>query len=235
MEFIDGGKKITKSKLIVIDGNDGSGKATQTQLLVSYLKTIYSGTEVKIIHLEFPNYNDTSSTLVKEYLRGEFKAEKYQSSLLYTADRVATFTRKENGKTLLKQFNEGNCIFVCDRYATSNMIHQSSSMSNHQLRRFIKCMEMIEYDLCQLPRPTAVIYLDVEPEVSYNNLLKRYNGDTSKLDTTEELPFLTKTYENKKRLLKKMNWNQIKCSSNGEMRSLDDIQRDIKSIVNKLF
>ena len=61
MEFIDGGKKITKSKLIVIDGNDGSGKATQTQLLVSYLKTIYSGTEVKIIHLEFPNYNDTSS------------------------------------------------------------------------------------------------------------------------------------------------------------------------------
>ena len=54
-----------KGKLIVIEGLDGSGKATQTSLLYKYLKKKNS----KTITVSFPDYNQPSSTLVKMYLK----------------------------------------------------------------------------------------------------------------------------------------------------------------------
>ena len=55
-------------KMIVIDGLDGSGKATQAELLKNRLKE--KGYE--IFSLDLPYYDDPSSTLVKMYLGGEF-------------------------------------------------------------------------------------------------------------------------------------------------------------------
>ena len=57
-----------KSKIIVIEGLDGSGKATQTALLAEKLKA--GGKTVR--RLEFPDYGSPSSALVKMYLGGEF-------------------------------------------------------------------------------------------------------------------------------------------------------------------
>ena len=50
-----------KGKLIVIEGLDGSGKATQTALLCDYIKE--SGRSYR--KLSFPNYESPSSALVK--------------------------------------------------------------------------------------------------------------------------------------------------------------------------
>ena len=47
-------------KLIVIEGLDGSGKSTQTDLLRERL-----GDSVRFV--KFPDYDDPSSTLVKMY------------------------------------------------------------------------------------------------------------------------------------------------------------------------
>ena len=57
-----------KGKFIVIDGTDGSGKATQTDLLV--MKIRKSGRRVKIF--DFPQYGTKSAGLVEEYLNGEY-------------------------------------------------------------------------------------------------------------------------------------------------------------------
>ena len=54
-------------KLYVIEGLDGSGKATQATLLTDYL----TGKGIPCRKLSFPDYNDPSSTLVKMYLHGE--------------------------------------------------------------------------------------------------------------------------------------------------------------------
>ena len=54
-------------KIIVIEGLDGSGKATQTDLL--YKKLLSEGKNVK--KLTFPCYDSDSSALVKMYLSGE--------------------------------------------------------------------------------------------------------------------------------------------------------------------
>ena len=52
--------------LVVIEGVDGSGKQTQSQMLYDRLSEKF---EVK--RLAFPNYESDTSTLVKMYLGGD--------------------------------------------------------------------------------------------------------------------------------------------------------------------
>ena len=55
-------------KLIVIEGTDGSGKSTQFKLLTERLER--EGRAFK--QLEFPQYSEPSSALIKMYLGGQF-------------------------------------------------------------------------------------------------------------------------------------------------------------------
>ena len=57
-----------RGKLIIIEGGDGSGKATQTAMLVERLAA--EGRPVRSV--SFPDYDSDSSALVKMYLRGDF-------------------------------------------------------------------------------------------------------------------------------------------------------------------
>lgn len=52
---------MSKGKLIVLEGLDGSGKATQAKLLTAHLKE--QGFSVR--EITFPNYESDSSALVK--------------------------------------------------------------------------------------------------------------------------------------------------------------------------
>lgn len=81
-------------KLIVIEGLDGSGKATQAQKLFEKLKE----QEKQVIKVSFPDYNSNSSALVKMYLNGEFGSEPnqvnpYAASSFYAIDRFASYTK----------------------------------------------------------------------------------------------------------------------------------------------
>ena len=82
--------------LIVIEGNDGSGKATQTNLLVKRLKK--EGFSCKKI--SFPQYRKGSSFFIRKYLKGEFgnvdEVSPYIASIFYTLDRYeASFRIKK--------------------------------------------------------------------------------------------------------------------------------------------
>ena len=57
-----------QGKLIVIDGSDGSGKATQTQLLVERLRAEHIPVET----MDFPRYTDNLiGKLIGEAIAGE--------------------------------------------------------------------------------------------------------------------------------------------------------------------
>ena len=70
-------------KLIVIEGTDGSGKGTQTDLLISRLKN--EGFEVE--KADFPRYGNKSAGMVEEYLNGKFgsadEVGPYRASIFY--------------------------------------------------------------------------------------------------------------------------------------------------------
>ena len=89
---------MAKGKLIVIEGTDGSGKATQSALLTKRLQQ--EGYAVK--ELTFPCYGQPSCTLVEMYLKGEFGQKPddvncYAASTFYAVDRYASY-KKEWGK-----------------------------------------------------------------------------------------------------------------------------------------
>lgn len=212
-------------KLIVIEGLDGSGKATQTKNLFDYLTS--NGEQV--VKVTFPDYDSPASALVKMYLNSEFgddpnAVNAYSASAFYAVDRVASYIKnwKEDylsGKTIL-----------CDRYATSNIIYQMSKVPQEEKDSFIDWQYDFEYNKLGLPAPTQVIYLDVEPEVSQKLMLKRYNGDESKKDLHEKnVDFLLTCRENALYAAKKLGWKVISCTKDGEMKTIEDIFEEIKN------
>ena len=133
--------------LIVIEGTDGSGKSTQAQL--TYDAIVAAGADVK--RLTFPRYQDESSMLVRMYLRGDFgthpeDVNPYAASTFYAADRYASF------KTDWQQDWEKGRVIFCDRYTTSNAVHQSSKLPEDQLEPFTEWLFDYEYNLLGLYR-----------------------------------------------------------------------------------
>ena len=219
-----------KQIMLVIEGLDGSGKATQTQKLIEHLENMGKNA----LKVSFPNYEDESSTLVKMYLRGDLgQAEEvnaYAASLFYTVDRYATFKKK------YQKSWENGCTIVADRYTTSNMFHQCTKEPKENWDSFLNWLEDLEYEKVGLPKPTKVIYLDVEPEVSKKLLSTRYEGDEQKKDIHEaNFKYLLKCREAALYAAEKFDWKIINCNKNGNIRAIDEISEEIWENVKEYF
>ena len=118
-------------KLVVIEGSDGSGKATQTRKLYERLRDL----EVKVRRVRFPNYESESSALIRMYLRGDFggnaeAVNPYAAATFYAVDRFAGFGEWKDF------YNDGGLI-LSDRYVGSNMaIRRRSSKRKPTARNF---------------------------------------------------------------------------------------------------
>ena len=218
-------------KIIVIEGLDGSGKATQTKLL--YEKLLAAGKQVR--RLEFPDYENPSSALVKMYLSGDFGKDPadvnaYAASAFYAVDRVASFLQ------VWKKDYPADTVFLCDRYATSNIIYQMAKVPASERDAFIAWQQDFEYDKLGLPRPDAVIYLDVEPAVSQKLMEKRYGGDNSKKDLHESnLRFLLSCRESALYAVENCGWQLINCCENGDIKPIEKIAADIEAALESIL
>ena len=214
-------------KFIVIEGLDGSGKATQTKILAEML----ADKGYKVRKLEFPDYANPSSSLVKMYLGGDFGSNPndvnaYAASSFYAVDRVASFLQ------FWKTDYEEGTVILSDRYATSNIIYQMSKVDDSQRDEFIEWQNDFEYNKLGIPKPDAVIYLDVEPEVSQKLMEKRYGGDMSKMDLHERnVKFLLDCRKSALYAAEKCNWKVINCCENGEIKSIENIAEEIKEAI----
>ncbi len=223
-------------KLIVIEGLDGSGKNTQTKLLVDALSKSkigkYKAENVK--YLSFPNYSSPSSALVKMYLNSEFgekpeDVNAYAAASFYAVDRYADF--KKYWETFYK--NPSN-IIVCDRYTTSNAIYQMCKLGEKEWENYLTWLYDYEYNKLALPRPTAVIYLEMPIDISQNLMKERYGGDEAKKDLHEaNLKFL-KTCEKAARYISSHdNWFGISCVEKERIKSKETIHGEIISFLQK--
>ena len=218
---------MAKGKLIVIEGLDGSGKGTQAEELVKNLAA--RGEPVRKI--SFPNYASDSSALVKMYLGGQFGTDPtdvnaYAASTFFAVDRFASF--KQDWGSFYAQGG----ILVADRYTTSNAVHQCSKLPEEQWEGFLDWLFHFEYTLLGIPAPDAVIYLNVDPEVSQKLMTGRYQGDETKKDIHEgNLPYLNRSRQAAEYCSRKLGWKEIQCCQDGQMRSIASIQAEILSLL----
>ncbi len=218
------------SKLIIIEGLDGSGKSTQVARLHAFLEE--KGEKVRQIKL--PDYEHPSSTLVKMYLAGEFgknarDVNAYAASLLYTVDRFASF------RQYWQDDYESDTVILADRYATSNAVHQMVKLPRSEWEAFLSWSEDLEYKKVGIPKPDLVIFLDMPVEVSQKLMTQRYQGDEVKKDVHEaDVAYLNACRETAYYTAEKQGWHIIHCGTeNGTPRSINDIHNEICSIVRE--
>ncbi len=220
-----------KSKLIVIEGLDGSGKATQTKILKETLSSEFEN----VRQITFPNYESPSGEIVKMYLSGEFgknanDVNAYTSSSFYAIDRFTSY------KTDWEKNYKNGDIIVADRYTTSNAIYQLAKIEENQKEDFLNWLYDYEYNKLLLPKPDLVIYLDVDPDVSQKLMEKRYKGDNNKKDLHEkDVNFLKNCRTQAFFVAKKWGWQIINCTSDNNIRSIEDISSDILKEVRKII
>lgn len=214
-------------EVIVLDGADGAGKTTQIKLLTKK----YTDFEF----MKFPNYNSDTGFYITEYLNGNFekilkdlsiKEKINKISTLYTVDRVMWFNEHYNPFKNL----------ICDRYTTSNILHMAALMikegcSINDVFEYIDRLEKLEYFTLGIPRPSLVIYLDVPTDQLAINL----NNTGHSLDIHEDKSVFEKIESVKSKIIERCNWQVIKCTDENGMRTIEDINKDICTIIDNYF
>ncbi|MDE6124550.1 MAG: deoxynucleoside kinase [Eubacterium sp.] len=216
-------------KLIIIEGLDGSGKSTQVKLLEEYFKSKNIGYK----KIKLPDYDNPSSTLVKMYLGGEFgksadDVNAYAAGAFYAVDRFASY------KLNWGSDYENGTVILADRYATSNSIYQMEKISEDEWDSYLEWSADFEYNKIGIPRPDAVIYLDMPVEISQRLMTSRYNGDEGKKDVHEvNVEFLKKCRKSALYTANKQGWKVVKCSDGENPLSIDKIHKEIIKIVEE--
>ena len=218
-------------RLIVLEGIDGSGKSTQTQMLCAALAS--AGRDAR--HIKFPDYADPSSELVRMYLRGEFGAgagdvNAYAASTFYAVDRYASYRRHWEADYLSGR------LIVTDRYASSNIIHQSPKLPRDEWEDFVRWAEDFEYEKLGIPRPDLVIYLYLPAETARQRLACRSASGGGPPDIHErDLDYLRRCAQAADWAAQKLGWATVKCAgANSELRGRGDIHSEILSLVSRL-
>jgi len=224
-----------KGKLIVIDGIDGSGKATQTRFLAERLEK--EGLKVKTI--DFPRYYDNFfGSLIGEYLNGKFgdfiQVDPRVASVLYAADRF------ESSKQIKKWLDQGYTI-ISDRYVSANQIHQGGKISSTvERKKFLEWLDKMEYGIFQIPKPDLVVYLDVPFEVSKKWLENKVTQRSKKYlngkkDLAEDNLIHLKDSRNSALYLHKQNknWEKISCCKGMTCLMPEQVHEEVFKIVKK--
>lgn len=225
-------------KLIVIDGLDGSGKATQTDLLYKRLKRM----DKNVYKISFPDYKSKSSEAVKMYLNGDLgtnasELNPYMCGLFFTVDRAIQFTTELN-----KLYNQEDSILICDRYISANIIHQGGKLlSTGKEKEYFEWVYDVEINKIGLPKEDITIVLSLPVSTSQKLITERYNNQEEKKDIHEKnieyLKLCYNTVDKAVEYLNKIghNWVKIDCSDgNNNIRSKGDIEEDIWLVVKDL-
>jgi len=220
-------------KLIVIDGTDGSGKATQTKLLVEKLRK--EGYKVAVA--DFPQYGQKSAILVEEYLNGKFGSAKevgpYRASIFFACDRYAAAPK------IRKWLEEGK-IVIANRYASANMGHQAGKIKNKKERdKFLEWEENLEFNIFNIPRPDVNLLLYMPPTIGQKLVDNKGHRDYvngKKRDLHEaDLEHLRDAAEAYKYIAEKYSWPIIDCAPGNKLKTREEIHKLVWDKIKYIF
>ncbi len=219
--------------IISIEGTDGSGKKTQTELLFNFLSKKIGESKTKLV--SFPNYQSNSSWPVKMYLGGHFGdnpnvLNAKQASILFAVDRLCTMKQIES------YWKDSTNVLILDRYVESNLLHQACKAETQE--EMDECMEWIEqteYKTLGLPCPDYTIFLDMPTKYSQQLAHQRENLKTGEAKDIHESndDYMKKAYDTAHYVAKRNNWKVVHCvDENKNIKSIQDIHKEILTIMN---
>ena len=134
---------------IVIEGVDGSGKTTQSELLSASLR----GLGRKVHHTAEPTATGLGG-MVRDGLGAEHPRTSDELAAMFLADRVAHNVSPKSG---IRQYVEGGTDVVCDRYYYSSIAYQGVDGSLEWVADMnLGCPSIMKPDIC--------IFIDLDPE-----------------------------------------------------------------------
>lgn len=215
--------------LISIEGTDCSGKETQSNLLCEKLKQnyqvyktsfpMYESATGKIISGPYLGKADVGECLFKE---GAVNVDPKVASLYYAADRLYNINK-------INECLNNNGIVILDRYVESNMAHQGGKIYDDKLRNELyEWLDKLEYGLLNLPHPDITIFLYMP--YKYTSYLKKNRTELDQHELSKEhLLNAEKAYLE---LAYKYNFKVVNCIENNKIRSIEDINNEIYSIIS---
>jgi len=227
---------MTRGAFIVIDGLDGSGKATQTRMLAKRLEQEGLASE----HLDFPRYEGNFfGAFIGECLAGRhgdfLHLDPKIASTLYALDR-------QESSPQIEAWREAGRIVLADRFVSSNQIHQGGKIADESERTaFLTWLEKMEHEVLGIPRPDAVIYLRVSPETTLALLAEKREAKNSSLGGSDkdqvesDRSYVDQSYACASWLARTQpSWQTIDCMEGDSIRSPESIHEDVFVAVSAL-
>lgn len=219
-----------KTMFIVIDWLDGSGKGTQTKLVVAELERQWK----KVLLLDYPRYGEASAYFVEKYLNGAYGKEVSAklASIFYALDR---FDDSFNFKNEMWNYD----YIISNRYVSASMMHQAGKIEDKSERlEYIKWLHELEFEIFGIPKPDRVIFLDVPPNVSQRLVEKKEEREyitgwaTKDIHEADE-SHLKNAYRVAHEILENFpkTWEKIDCCENGDILPIDIITQKILSSI----
>jgi len=221
-------------KFIVIDGTDGSGKETQSKILIRRLKR--KGYKVALIH--FPQYGKKSAGAVEEYLNGKYGTARevgpYRASIFYAIDRY-------DGSFKIREWLKQGKVVIADRYVASNMGHQGGKIKNSKKRKeYLNWLYNLEFNIFKIPKPDLNIILHVEAEIAQKlaNRRKSHKSISSRKRDIHEADL--EHLKNAERVYLEIaqsypGFTLIECTRDGQIMNIEDIHQMIWKKVIKIL
>jgi len=163
---------MSRGKLLVLEGTDGSGKSTQTNLVKQYLED----NNLSFTYYHFPMYGHNQfSDVIARFLRGEFGESDEVDPLfvanIYAMDRFRFLPELE--RDLIE-----NDVVLLDRYVYSNIAYQCAKFEDpDEAQRMKDWIFEFEFRFLNLPYPDLNIFFDVPIEVTQKRLEAAREGD----------------------------------------------------------
>lgn len=196
-----------KGKFIIIEGVDGCGGQTQTNLLKEYLG------RKETLFLSFPQYETDLGKIIDKFLHKKIVYEEKAVELLVFYADILQF------KPVILEALESGKNVICDRYFTSTITFQT--LQGKSLKDVLALNEIFK-----LPSPDICFLLDITGEESQKRKAKEKQGFENLDRNEKDLIFMNK-----------VRWQYLKMAKEQVFCTWEIIngQEPIKKVFNNII
>ena len=218
-----------KTRIITIEGIDGSGKTVQLELLAGKLEALGFSVEKR----GYPVYDSFFGRQIGAFLSGSggisaTEVDQKSMALWFALDRFHD----------LKDHTDGEYDFLLiNRYVLSNAVYQSVRDSDYFKPDIVDWVFELEYEALSLPRPDLNIFLSVDEGCAKANVSKKgfrdYVGsgsDVYEKSKTIQQRASDKYYELSERFT---DIEVIGCTEDGSMLDMEVISERIMALLEE--